>query len=79
MLKVLYYNKKVTNKAHLLDHFAYNYLSFGIIEDGLRKGLSIYSFLFRTCPLLAWKTAIRIIYIKLFRVKRSFWKPVKNK
>ncbi len=78
ILKVLYYNKMVTDKTHLLDHFAYNYLSFGIIEDGLRKGLTIIRFYFKHSPLLAWKITIRIIYIKLFRIKRAFRKPVNN-
>lgn len=78
ILKTLYYNKAVMDKKHLLDHFAYHYLSFGIIEDGLRKGISIIAFYFKYSPLLAWKVTIRIIYIKLFRIKRTFRESVKQ-
>lgn len=76
ILKALYYHKEVMDKKHLLDHFAYHYLSFGVIEDGLRKGISIIAFYFRYSPLLAWKITIRIIYIKLFRIKRAFRKSI---
>lgn len=79
ILDILYGHKLVTNKTHLLNHYVYNYLSFGIIEDGLRNGYAIIRFYFRHNPRLAWKVLIRIIYIKLFRIKRAFWEPLKAK
>jgi glycosyltransferase involved in cell wall biosynthesis len=38
ILKLLYHQGNVTDKKHLVNHFAYNYLSYSFFKDGMGKG-----------------------------------------
>ena len=78
ILRLLWYNDKVTNKKHLLDHFVYNYLSFGLMHDGPKKGWQIIRYYFRVDRSLALKVVMKIAAIILFRIKRPFYVPIKE-
>jgi glycosyltransferase involved in cell wall biosynthesis len=75
ILQLLYYNENVTEKKKLPGHFAYHYLSFGINNDGIRKGWQILQLYLKTDKRLAWKVIRRIAILKLFRQKRPFFVP----
>ncbi|MGZ8558850.1 MAG: glycosyltransferase family 2 protein [Chitinophagaceae bacterium] len=74
ILKLLYRNSQITSKKELLDHYAFNYLSFGIIKDGPAKIFSIARSYFASDKNLALKILQRICLIKLFyqRYKAKF-------
>lgn len=38
ILKLLYYHERVTDKKQLINHFAYNFLSYSFFKDGMGKG-----------------------------------------
>jgi glycosyltransferase involved in cell wall biosynthesis len=75
IFRLLWYNKLVTDKKQLLDHFTYNYLSFGMLHDGLKKGWKIVSYYFRVDRSLALKVVMKLAAIILFRRKRPFYVP----
>ena len=72
ILQLLYYTSNVTEKKRLLDHFVYNYLSFGLIHDGLKKAVRILRTYFKTDSNLALRVVIRMPGIKLSGKKRPF-------
>lgn len=74
ILKLLYYNNKITNKKKLLNHYAFNYLSFGILKDGPGKMFAIIKNYFALDKTLALKVLVRVCLIKLFyqRYKAKF-------
>jgi glycosyltransferase involved in cell wall biosynthesis len=78
ILRLLYYNDKVTGKKGLLNHFTYNYLSFGLSNDGIKKSWRILKYYFRVDRSLALKVAMKLGVIILFRVKRPFYNPGKG-
>jgi len=65
ILKLLYYDNKITNKKKLLNHYAFNYLSFGILKDGPGKMFAIINNYFALDKTLAFKILVRICLIKL--------------
>lgn len=73
ILRLLYYSKSIIGKKELLDHFSYNYLSFGIVKDGIRKGWQILKYYLQTDRHLAFKVILRLTIIFLFRIKRPFY------
>jgi glycosyltransferase involved in cell wall biosynthesis len=46
ILKLLYHHDKVTDKKQLVNHFAYNYLSYSFFRDGLGKGSGLLKYYF---------------------------------
>lgn len=66
ILKLLYRNSKITNKKELLDRFAFNYLSFGILKDGPTMIFSIIRSYLALDKILALKILLRISFIKLY-------------
>jgi glycosyltransferase involved in cell wall biosynthesis len=69
IFRLLFRHSAVGNKRFLLNYFAYHHLSFGLIDDGLRKGLKIIRKYFRDDRTLAVKVVLRILEIKLLRRK----------
>jgi glycosyltransferase involved in cell wall biosynthesis len=77
ILKLLYDSSEVRAKTNLLDHFAYHYLGFGLVQDGLKKGIQILRSYFRTDRKLAFKVMTKIASNIIFRKKRAFFVPDK--
>jgi glycosyltransferase involved in cell wall biosynthesis len=42
ILKLLYYNKYITDKKKILDHFALHYLGFGFVKEGIKPSMRIF-------------------------------------
>jgi len=74
ILRLLYYNINIDNKKKLLNHYAFNYLSFGILKDGPGKMFIIIKNYFASDKILAIKVLAKICLIKLFykRYKAKF-------
>ena len=66
ILRLLYHNDKVTERKKLVAHFVFNYLSFGLKEDGLDKGFCIIKNYFRSDKRLAFRVVGELVLIKLF-------------
>jgi glycosyltransferase involved in cell wall biosynthesis len=69
ILKALYYNKNVSDKGKLLDHFTYNYLGFGLIEDGIQTVCKMLKLYLKTDGTLFLSVLLRLFYIKILRIK----------
>lgn len=62
----------ITGKGKLIGHFAYHYLAFGLMKDGLRRGWEIIGYYLRQDSGLAVRVIIRLVLIKFFRRKYAF-------
>jgi glycosyltransferase involved in cell wall biosynthesis len=72
ILRFLCECKDVTDKKKVIRHFAYHYLSFGLLRDGITTGSRIVRKFFEQDRRLAWKVLKEITFIKLFRRRMGF-------
>jgi hypothetical protein len=72
ILKLLYYQPGVSEKQQLLNFFAFNYLAFGLQQDGWKTGFRILRSYTQLDKQLAWKIIYRLVLIKLFRKNWSY-------
>jgi glycosyltransferase involved in cell wall biosynthesis len=72
ILKLLYYEPAISEKNKLLNFFAFNYLAFGLKQDGWKTGFRIINSYIQLDKRLAGKIIYRLALIKLFRKDWSY-------
>lgn len=66
ILKLLYHHEKVINKKYLINHFAYNYLSYSFSKDGMGKGSGVLKNYFASDNKLASMVVNSIVSCRVF-------------
>jgi glycosyltransferase involved in cell wall biosynthesis len=67
ILQLLYYNKEVTAKKYLLDHFCYHFLNLGLFSHSPRNSYRIIKNYLQIDKRLAFKVIPRLVLMKAFR------------